>query len=427
MNRLLLFLAIITPCIPKIQIAEGITVYPYEIFAVLCSPWILKYIKFKIQKTLLLLWVVILISTIISCLFVFASGGLMRCVKEMIYIPLMYMAYQSRSLTLRMMTIVFVFAFFANISYLVLNGFFGGFLDIWDPEMLSSGLSNKMFSLSTFSIGVIPTAGGAHGIWLGYNSLAVCLTYIAWKNKEVSLTMLLIVFLMGIINVLFSVSREGLIGFCFLMIGIVVDGISKYHSRFKVLLSVFIFIGLIIYIILAYGDELAIVQKVLYTHEAIETSGSESNISLRVGAWYVYCLSVITYPIYLMIGYGFNLDWYELVIDQVVGEYSGPYVAIPESFFVETAMYGGILAFVLGILFWRALFAISNKLQYNNVHIPFFWLLFGFLIGNIFSGATIICDLLYSQLLISCGLLLRNESFGKQLISTYCRRSKNSN
>ena len=50
LNKMLLLLAIITPCIPKIQLAEGITVYPYELLAILSSPILIKYIKFDVQK-----------------------------------------------------------------------------------------------------------------------------------------------------------------------------------------------------------------------------------------------------------------------------------------------------------------------------------------------------------------------------------------
>ena len=84
-------------------------------------------------------------------------------------------------------------------------------------------------------------------------------------------------------------------------------------------------------------------------------------------------------------------------------------MAVPESFFVEVVMYGGVFALLLGLVFWKKLFSFFKSLRYLNSNTVFVWLLLGLLIGNIFSGAAIICDLLYSQLLLSCGILLRSE------------------
>lgn len=407
LEKVLLLLAFLIPCMPKIQVADGITIYPYEAFALMSFPILLRNIKFGIQKTLLYLWMVIFFSTLLSCLFVFTSGGLMRCLKEIIYIPLMYMACKYRIVTFRRYTLVFLIACVANISYLISMDMSS--LDIWSPNMLSSGLSNKIFSFDSFSVEVIPTAGGSHGIWLGYNSLSVCMAYIAYKKRDISKRILWIVSLFAMINVLMSVSREGLIGFVFVCIGILKDCFHGYHNRLKIWLVVSVLVVLIIFIVVHYGENLAIVQKILYTQESFASNGNESNISSRLGAWYVYFRSIIENPLFFIIGYGFNQDYYSEVIRPIVYNYDGIYVAVPESFFVEVVMYGGVFALLLGLSFWKKLFCFFKSLRYLNSNIVFVWLLIGLLIGNIFSGASIISDLLYSQLLLSCGILLRSE------------------
>ena len=111
----------------------------------------------------------------------------------------------------------------------------------------------------------------------------------------------------------------------------------------------------------------------------------------------------------LINGYGFNQDYYVYMNQNIISVYKGDFVTIPESFFVEIAMYGGIIAFVLGVLLWKELFDLAKKLQSHNTGRILFWLLLGLLIGNLFSGASVISDLLYSQLLIACGILLRYE------------------
>ena len=123
----------------------------------------------------------------------------------------------------------------------------------------------------------------------------------------------------------------------------------------------------------------------------------------------IYLLSVIQNPLHFILGYGFNQDYYIYVNKAIISDYNGVFVTVPESFFVEIAMYGGIIAFVLGVLLWKKLFDFAKKLQSHNTGRILYWLLLGLLIGNLFSGASVISDLLYSQLLIACGILLRYE------------------
>ena len=143
----LLFLALISPCIPKVQISKDITMFPYEIVALLCFPFLLRTIKFSIQRCFFAVWLLILFATLISQVDVYSVGGVMRCVKELIYIPLMYIAYRSRWLNYKLIVKVFCVACFINLFYLFSEGFRFGVLDIWNNETMSSGMSNKAFNL----------------------------------------------------------------------------------------------------------------------------------------------------------------------------------------------------------------------------------------------------------------------------------------
>lgn len=39
-----------------------------------------------------------------------------------------------------------------------------------------------------------------------------------------------------------------------------------------------------------YGEYIPLVNKILYTQEAISTTGNEGNIELRIGAWKLFFL-----------------------------------------------------------------------------------------------------------------------------------------
>lgn len=407
LEKVLLYLAVLIPCMPKIEIAEGITMYMYEIVALVSFPLLFRYVKFEIQKTLMYLWIVVLISTILSCIFVFSSGGLMRCIKEIIYIPLMLLAFKNKSISLRGFVYVFMISFMANAFFLVSNGITSLELDIWNSDMLSSGFSNKIFSFSSLSVEVNHSTGGAHGIWMGYNALAVCVSYIAYKRKEISKILFIMSFLMGAFDALISVSREGLIYFICLFIGLSSDFMKIKGNKIKAAMIILFFLLVITYVVISYGENLAIVQKILYTQESIQSSGNESNITMRIGAWMIYFLSIIHNPLHFILGYGFNQDYYIYMNKAVISGYNGDFVTIPESFFIEFAMYGGVFALILGIIFWVKLFKFTRSLLSNYTSRVIKWLLFGLLIGNLLSGASIISDLLYSQLLIAYGIIYR--------------------
>ena len=405
-RNLIIILALITPCMPKIGLSEEITMFPIEMFLFILFPFTIKYNKLLLQKLLFGLWFVILISTLLSCIMIPSLGGILRAVKELIYIPIMYMAYKCNWLSWKHLSYTFICASLITFAFLIQAGFSFASMSIWDNSLLLSGMSNKYIDIHSLSI--VNIERGAHGIFSNYCSLALCSSLIAYYKKEIKLTVLLLVFLLACTSVGMSVSREGLVVFSAVIIGYLLciqkKGNFWTHSGFY-------FIGLvilsvIIYVINEYGDNIALVQKILYTQQSMEDSGEEGNIALRIGGWTVFFQSLMLYPFMAIIGYGFNNLYYESFLDFAKG-YKFRFVTGPESFFVECLMYGGIFALYFGIRWWWRIYQLFNNIRNRNISYFTKGLFWGLLFVNSFSGASIVSDMLYCQFLIFLGLITR--------------------
>ncbi|MBR4325169.1 MAG: hypothetical protein IKP73_06555 [Bacteroidales bacterium] len=408
-DKICLYLALISPCIPKIGITPQITVFPAEFFWVLFSfYYISNYIKFKIQKYLLNIFGLFLLFTIVSFFyFEISIASLLRCIKEIAYIPLVFIAYKSKWLQWKQLCYIFVVAVGINIMFYFQKGINLSSFSIWDTESLFNGLSGKYFDLQSFSIVNMPR--GSHGIWTIYCILAFVIAIFSYENKQISTIIFVICFILCVISVSFSVSREGLIVLlavlvCYMYAKI----ISKSGSS---ILYIFILIGIIligVYLVTLYGNNLAIVKKINYTQESIVNTGEEGNIQLRINGWIVYFKVLLSNPMMTIVGFGFNFNNYISYID-----FSVPfrYATIPESFFVECLMCGGITALYFGILFWREFYKYANSIKNRTIKYAVIGLWYGTLFGAIFSGAAIISDMLFGYLLIFLGILLRyNET-----------------
>lgn len=146
-----------------------------------------------------------------------------------------------------------------------------------------------------------------------------------------------IALILGMLNLAMSVSREGLIIFAILVLGISYGKLHNSKGQFQIspnfILLVVVIVSAVIYVIVQYGEEIAIVQKVLYTQKSLNSNGSEGNIAMRIGGWIVYFKSIIANPLYLIVGYGFNTDAYLAIVKDIARPYGEKWVPIPESFF----------------------------------------------------------------------------------------------
>ena len=408
-EKVILFLVLLVPCMPKIMITEGVTMYPAEILLAVCFPFLAKYIKLPVQKYILYVWIFILLSTIISCFYILNTGGLMRCYKEIIYIPILILAYKNKTLRLKHILYFYIIACLVNYFILVDYGFNLTDYSIWNKELLSSGLSNRYVDLS-MNMGILP--GGSHGIWLQYNVLCLSISIIAYHIDKVSKYLVGSVIFFFISNLAISASREGLISAFLLVLGCLFSHSvknGKLKLKGSTIVVLFAIIMLVIGMVSYLGESLGMVQKIMYTVESLNDSGQEQNVTLRLNAWKVFLLSLIEYPYMIIWGYGFNGDYYQSFLSFVPNSIKNNFVAIPESFFVETFMYGGILCFIYGIKFWKSIYIYIQKCTNLKIRYILFGLFWGLLFGNMFSGASIICDVLYSQFLIFMGVIYRYQ------------------
>ena len=407
-NKFILFLALITPAMPKLKIAEGLTMYPLEIFLLLFFPLLFRKIRLKIQFFLFALWTITLLSTLVSFSRIVDFGGFFRCIKGIIYIPLVYLVYQmfkNKTFNFKYVIYIFILASVNNLFILIANGIDFVNLNIWDVKVIGSGLSNRFLDLKTFKIGTIES--GAHGIWGNYCVIIFSLSLYLKLSKKIGNKLFIITLICFILDIGMSVSRETMITFILVFGSLFfVKDEKNTNLRNKTALSwIFIFAILIIITIGLWGDKLPIVQKILYTQESIQDSGTENNFQLRINGWFVYFESLIRNPERIFIGYGYNLESYANYVSFAKRSYQDSYVALPESFFIQTFCYGGILCLVLGILFWVEIFKTCHHTKIKNLRIILLFYFIGLLIGNTISGASILSDVLYCQILMLLGYL----------------------
>ena len=370
-----------------------------------------KYCKMKIQWDLLVIWCLIFVCTILSFVIVPSWGGLMRCVKEMLYIPLLFWVYKNSYIQIKHLLYVFFIAFVVNLLFVLANGFSFSFIDIWDGEKMASGMSNCVLNVSTMSISKIEGAG-AHGIWGNYCSLMVCAALFAYKNNQISLKFLIVVFACTLMNFVMSVSREAFISFAFVVLFYFIANNFNKRKKFRIspkyfLLFIVFIVGLVS-IVKKYGDNIAIVQKIIYTQQSVSDMGTEGNVQLRINGWKVFFTSLWYNPIKVLIGYGYNIENYITYLTFDIARDRTSYVSLPESFFVEMIFFGGFFCLLYGIKFWKDLKKIINKIESKTNRLILLGIFWGLLCVNTFSGASIISDLLYSQFLIFLGIIVRD-------------------
>ena len=147
-EKIILFLAVLTPTMPKIQLVDGVTIYLLEIVLFFYFPIGWRNIRLKYQKTLLVIWLIMLLSTIYSQLYCLDIGGVLRCIKGLLYIPLGYMICKYVLIyrpDIRIVFYVFILATICNVLNLLYNGFDLANMGklVWDNKLIGAGLGNR--------------------------------------------------------------------------------------------------------------------------------------------------------------------------------------------------------------------------------------------------------------------------------------------
>ncbi|MCT8346726.1 hypothetical protein LGZ99_05745 [Photorhabdus temperata] len=405
--------AIFIPILPKIMILPEVYMYFYDILMVVFFIPILllkpKCLLFsQSSKSLTMFWLIILFSSLLWSNYIFSPIGLAKIFKGMIYIPLIYAASLGGIIVLKRIISISIISQSLNLIFYIHNLILNGF-SIWDAEKLSSGFSNKYFDFSDFIIRNIQ-GQGAHGIWGTYCAMSLALAFFLWKKGSISCGKTCLVAILSLINIAATVSRESALILILMMF------LFFFTSGFRYILYFFITsvaLCLISTSIILYFNidfkTIPIIAKMLYTVHSVEINGNESNISLRLGAWWLIIYSFISQPIFLITGVGYNLELLSFLMSKnsdAAGIFK--YVPLPESLFFFSLSFGGIISvFVISIFIFNAfkLFLLDRD---SKILVCF---LVGLTVANILSGASILSDLVYSQFLMILGYFVGNVKY----------------
>jgi hypothetical protein len=415
------FLALLTPLMPKIKIVEGVYMYLLEFFLFLLLPLFFYnpsiYLKFRLQRLLLLMWTIILLSTLVSIFDVPSFIGLAKVIKEIVYIPLAYIAYiyfRDKSDEAIVLFIKFgILAIILNIIYYIYTSYLYGYT-IWDMKAISSGFSNKYFDLHTGTINLIQS--GSHGIWGHYCVLIFVYALVARYYNIINLKLFYIASVLCVVSIAISVSRASFIVFSFVLLGLIGSAYKGKGFLSGKVLNWLLF-GTLIFIplIIVFSENISILSKLSYTFDSFVEKGTESNIQLRINTWLSILASFLKEPMNLLLGYGYNpVRFYEILQASAseIGVYS--FVSVPESLYMLALSYGGIgsLTCILFFSFFLLKLVFANNFRDRLL----FFYFFGLLSVNFISGASLISDLLYGQILILIGFLYsrRNTLTQKQ-------------
>lgn len=402
-----LFVTLLTPCMPKLALGKEIFIYPIEIILILTFPLFIRK-RFFLKKTLLSFWGCISISTLLSFIYgPIEIGGAMRCIKGIIYIPLIYIAYTSKRYSYNNMAFILIIAAIINIAFHYSQGFSIINVNIWDSEALMSGLSRWSYNIFTNRFNA-QEGSGTHNIWGDYCVLAMCASWLSYNSKKINKVIFICTIIAAITSLSLAVSREAFVVLISVFAGyFLANSIKngKLHINGKAYLFLFLIIIAISYAIVKYGDNIALFKKMVYTIDSFESSGKEQNLNLRIGAWSIFGLSLIENPWAFFLGYGFNRENYTNCIDNITNKMQNDFVTLPESFFVQALSFGGIICLIYGIKYWKHMYSLFKSYPNKMSRYILIGLYCGLLFGSIFSGSAITSDLLYGQFLILIGFL----------------------
>lgn len=140
---------------------------------------------------------------------------------------------------------------------------------------------------------------------------------------------------------------------------------------------------------------------------------ADGNVSTRINTWNLIVQSMCREPVLLLLGYGFNgVNLVNHMTSNLADVSAVSYATGPESAFMMALAYGGIVAELFIIIFYILLYKkmISNRVSSrdNVIFIGFFT---GFLLNNMFSGASMFADLMYVQFILLLAVI-QNQGIG---------------
>lgn len=432
-NKLLLWLLITLPLLFKLEVYENVYLYPQEIIIPLILFFKLYYSKnFIINKSaypflfLLAGLFLMLASSILSLLNYFEVGGIIRILKYIMYVLVIFSLsnYNFPSFIKIFNKVAFFSIGITILVYLyqliTFDGPFSLFIhySTWDRNYVPSGFSNLNLNISDFSFS---RSGGNHGIYGSYLVLVIMVNFsilLDSKLKPLLINYLLIIF--SLINLSLIASREAL------LVLIIVFGFYGIHQLLKFKIKRIYYQGLLLFLlfilfIFIFNIDIGLINKINYTISSYSETGMEYNISARLNVWFLIIMSYTLFPIYFFIGYGYNESNFNFYLARTNEHfYSYDYYAtIPESLFLSFLAYGGILSVLLLILFFLSLIYNGIKnFDRSILHLLFLYFTIGLMISNNFGGA-MLSDLLFAQFSLVYLWLNKNQKFEENKLINY--------
>gem|GEM_PF-1179028 len=402
-QNIIVYSVILSAFIPKLVITEGVNIFLPELFMFVGLVFGFKqFILYSEQRLLLGIFLCMVLFSIISQASVVDFGAILRSVKEIIYIPIIYWASKIRNTqkVLKNLVLFGCVALLINILMYMMNFSVANTI-FSDAETLSSGMSNR--GIDIFSLKLVQLNGLAHGIWGSYCVLIFTLAISLKQSGVIKRKHLYIVGALFFINIVITVSREAI------LILVVVYTLSFLRSKKSILKRGWILVvfAIIITGIVIFGSDLPAVQKISYTIDSFSNNGSESNISLRINTWAAYFNFLSHNVQYILFGLGFSpVNFYNHISPYTHADI----VNVPESAVVYCQAYGGIIATIcLLSLIAAAAFKINKNSPYKLI--KYFFI--GVIITNCVSGVSMFSDLLYAHLCVVYGLLIVNNNEDK--------------
>lgn len=395
--------------LPKLIIVPGVNIFLPELVILLCLLHVgfKQFFYFSEQRYLFGIFFFIFLFSFWSLLELSDVGSILRSVKEILYIAIIYWSSKVTNKNKLLVSIVKYGALAMIVNLIVFISNFAGFGSIWgDDSSLSSGMSNQGFNLLKMRLEHLE--GLSHGIWGSYCVLVVVLCATLYSNKLISLRWISLIGILFIINTVISVSRESLLVFFVVILLFIIMPQRKIVNKILILTV----LVATIFAVIMFGETLPIFQKVAYMMDSLSSGGADGNFQLRINTWIAY-LNYLRENVYgFLIGFGLSPDNFYQNIKPYA---SREIVDLPESAVVYVQAYGGFLAF---LCFLGLLFICFKNVNKNTKYKLVKYFFVGILVTNIISSVSMFSDLLYAHLCLVYGLLILNKNNINEIKST---------
>lgn len=409
--KILFYLLVTIPVTFKLELYTDVYVYPQElllpvvILLVIFSKKKIRIPYFILPYLILLAGLlVILISTFFSQLSYFNLIGIAKSLKYIMYIIaiLLLSNYNFNGFLKTFNRIAFGVILITLVVYvyqfLTFPGSSRAFFHAttWVVEYVPSGLSNVVLKLQELSF---IRSGGNHNIYGTYLVLIYILNLknILGYGSNPSRLNYILVFL-TVLSLLLITSREAFLVFIIVNFLFFLGSLLKLKIK-KVYFYLFLLVIVGVFFSLIFNLNVGLLNKLEYTIQSFSETGGETNLNLRLQVWHLILLSILMFPFIFFFGIGYNEENFLYYLNQVNQQYGlySRFPSNPESLFFTFLAYGGIIAFLLLIVYWILIFINLFKLQKKSVTAKlFFFLTIGLFIANN-TGGSMLSDLLLTQ------------------------------